>query len=200
MKNTTPCGFCNGTGTEPGEANCIWCENTGIDWAGKPGDVPVVSAPVENPLRIALEHIQKTAGQSRTQTRRLRWIGKRAELALAGRPYVASEHELPVKADQEYAKLNVQAMRLRIERRDLQGRVEMLEGLLRRWLSRHAMGAGTDSMVIAESIAAVGLPALKPADGRNEPSCLLCLDKKTVPSNLAEGYVMDCPDCCSDEG
>ena len=35
-------------------------------------------------LRGALEHIQKTVGQSRTQTRRLRWIGKRAELALAG--------------------------------------------------------------------------------------------------------------------
>ena len=37
---------------------------------------------------------------------------------------------------------------------------------MRRWLSRHAMGAGTDSMVIAETIAAVGVPALKPADGR----------------------------------
>jgi len=43
--------------------------------------------------------------------------------------------------------------------------------------------------------------ALKPADGgRDEPNCLLCLDKKTVPSNLAEGYVMDCPDCCGEEG
>ena len=42
--------------------------------------------------------------------------------------------------------------------------------------------------------------ALKPAEGRNEPNCLRCLDKKTVPSNLAEGYVMDCPDCCSEEG
>lgn len=42
--------------------------------------------------------------------------------------------------------------------------------------------------------------ALKPAEERNEPNCLRCLDKKTVPSNLAEGYVMDCPDCCGDEG
>lgn len=42
-------------------------------------------------------------------------------------------------------------------------RADMLEELLRRWLSRHAMGAGTDSMVIAETIAAVGVPALKPA-------------------------------------
>ncbi|MDT9643588.1 hypothetical protein [Pseudomonas sp. JV245A] len=43
--------------------------------------------------------------------------------------------------------------------------------------------------------------ALKPAEGGgNEPNCLLCLDKKTVPSNLAKGYVMDCPDCCGEEG
>ena len=47
---------------------------------------------------------------------------------------------------------------------DHERRVGVLEGLLSRWLSRHAMGAGTDSMVIAETIAAVGVPALKPAD------------------------------------
>lgn len=45
------------------------------------------------------------------------------------------------------------------------------------------------------------IAALKPAEGaRDEPNCLLCLDKKTVPSNLAEDYVMDCPDCCGEEG
>ena len=48
---------------------------------------------------------------------------------------------------------------------DHERRVGVLEGLLSRWLSRHAMGAGTDSMVIAETIAAVGVPALKPAEG-----------------------------------
>lgn len=53
-------------------------------------------------LREALEHIEKTCGQSRTVTRRLRWIAKRAELALAGRPYVAAEHELPVNAESEH--------------------------------------------------------------------------------------------------
>ncbi|WP_025856110.1 hypothetical protein [Pseudomonas sp. CHM02] len=42
--------------------------------------------------------------------------------------------------------------------------------------------------------------ALKPAEDRNEPNCLLCLDRKTVPSNLLEGHVMDCPDCCGEEG
>lgn len=127
MKNTTPCGFCKGTGIEPGETNCIWCDNTGIDWAGRPGDIPVAIPaaimPAVDPLRIALEHIQKTVGQSRTQTRRLRWIGKRAELALAGRPYVASEHELPPNGDSEHFKL------LR-QKTALKDRVDLLEGAL----------------------------------------------------------------------
>lgn len=56
-------------------------------------------------LREALQHIEKTCGQSRTVTRRLRWIGKRCELVLAGRPYVASEHELPLSAESEHFKL-----------------------------------------------------------------------------------------------
>lgn len=124
MTNTTQCGFCKGTGIEPGEKDCVWCANTGIDWAGKPGDVPVAIAALE-PLREALQHILKTVGQSRTQTRRLRWIGKRAELALAGRPYVASEHELPKDGDSEHYKL------LR-QKAALKDRVAVLEGLLRR--------------------------------------------------------------------
>jgi len=33
-----------------------------------------------------------------------------------------------------------------------------------------------------------------------EPQCLLCLDKKTVPGNIAGGFVKDCPDCCGEEG
>lgn len=122
MKNNTPCGFCEGTGIEPGETNCIWCDNTGIDWAGRPGDIPV-ARPAVDPLRIALEHIQKTVGQSRTQTRRLRWIGKRAELALAGRPYVASEHDLPPNGDSEHFKL------LR-QKATLKERVDQLQGSL----------------------------------------------------------------------
>ena len=55
------------------------------------------------------------------------------------------------------------------------------------------------ALILAE-IERIDRAALKPAEGRNEPNCLLCLDKKTIPSNLAEGYVMDCPDCCGDEG
>lgn len=123
--NTNPCGFCDGTGIEPGEAGCVWCASTGVAWAGKPGEIPVATAPVANPLRDALQHILKTVGQSRTQTRRLRWIGKRAELALAGRPYVASEHELPPNGDSEHFKL------LR-QKAALKERADVLEGLLRR--------------------------------------------------------------------
>ena len=47
------------------------------------------------PLRAALDHIAKTAEASRTSTRRLRWIQKRAELALAGVPYDIRALELP---------------------------------------------------------------------------------------------------------
>lgn len=41
--------------------------------------------------------------------------------------------------------------------------------------------------------------ALKPT-AEAEPQCLLCLDKKTVPGNIAGGFVKDCPDCCGEEG
>lgn len=55
-------------------------------------------------FRDALEHIRKTCYQSRTQTRRLRWIIKRVDLVLAGRPYVAAEHSVPVDGISEYHK------------------------------------------------------------------------------------------------
>jgi len=45
--------------------------------------------------RDALDHIMRTARASSSQTRRLRWIASRAEVALAGRPYVAAEHDQP---------------------------------------------------------------------------------------------------------
>ncbi|MGB3432420.1 hypothetical protein [Achromobacter sp.] len=46
-------------------------------------------------LQDALDHIMRTARASSSQTRRLRWIASRAEAALAGRPYVAAEHDQP---------------------------------------------------------------------------------------------------------
>ena len=85
-------------------------------------------------------------------------------------------------------------------------RADVLEGLLRD--SKDVMSGIWDTSYDHEAgdvLAALDLmeridAALKPAEGRNEPNCLRCLDKKTVPSNLAEGYVMDCPGCCGEEG
>lgn len=33
---STKCGFCKGTGTEPGFTECVWCDNTGRDDGIKP--------------------------------------------------------------------------------------------------------------------------------------------------------------------
>lgn len=43
----------------------------------------------------ALDHIMRTARASSSQTRRLRWIASRAEAALQGKPFIASEHDQP---------------------------------------------------------------------------------------------------------
>lgn len=162
---TDKCEFCKGTKVEPGQPDCVWCDNTGraghvrLDSAAHKsfrdavtqgtGVMLVSSEGVEHvplqdflaeplltdrfvelnmsnygqddvddlqawafealdeitALRTALEHIEKTCGQSRTVTRRLRWIAKRAELVLAGRPYVAAEHELPARVEAEHFKL-----------------------------------------------------------------------------------------------
>ena len=83
-------------------------------------------------------------------------------------------------------------------------RADVLEGLLQTINAKASKSHISQSLwrlkTDMANIAQVTEAALKPAEGRNEPNCLRCLDKKTVPSNLAEGYVMDCPDCCSEEG
>lgn len=72
----------------------------------------------EEYLQDALEHIAKTCHQSRSQTRRLRWIIRRVELVLAGRPYVAAEHSVPVNGISEYGKVKRLSDRYRHERND----------------------------------------------------------------------------------
>lgn len=49
-------------------------------------------------MRGALDHIAKTARQSRSQTRRLRWIELRAERAVRGEPYEEQAVQLPKSA------------------------------------------------------------------------------------------------------
>lgn len=56
-------------------------------------------------LRSALEHIAKTAAASRSQTRRIRWIKARAEIALAGREYSDKDVDLPRKVSDSHERL-----------------------------------------------------------------------------------------------
>jgi len=46
-------------------------------------------------LACALDHIAKTAAASHTQSRRTRWIQRRAELALEGREFDRADYQLP---------------------------------------------------------------------------------------------------------
>jgi len=46
-------------------------------------------------LANALDHIAKTAARSRSQTRRIRWIERRALVALRGEEYRDIDHDLP---------------------------------------------------------------------------------------------------------
>ena len=46
-------------------------------------------------LAHALDHIARSAANSRSQTRRLRWIVRRAEVALRGDEYRDIDHDLP---------------------------------------------------------------------------------------------------------
>jgi hypothetical protein len=58
-------------------------------------NVPIPMSSTAKIQQDDLDHIMRTARASSTQTRRLRWIASRAETALAGRPYVAAEHDQP---------------------------------------------------------------------------------------------------------
>ncbi|MNO15121.1 hypothetical protein D3C76_47790 [compost metagenome] len=67
-------------------------------------------------LREALHHIRKTCEQSRTETRRLRWIAQRAQWAIDGRPYDDSAFDLPKDAtgSNEKLKRELEALRSRV--------------------------------------------------------------------------------------
>ena len=49
-------------------------------------------------LAQALDHIARTAARSRSQTRRIRWIERRAQDALAGKEFFESAIDLPKSA------------------------------------------------------------------------------------------------------
>lgn len=63
-------------------------------------------------LRAALEHIIKTVAQSRTETRRLRWIAQRAQWALDGKEYDDSAFDLPKDSTSSNEKLKAASQQL----------------------------------------------------------------------------------------
>lgn len=79
-------------------------------------------------MRSALSHIARTARRSRTSTRRLRWIEDRAEGALAGKPYVPMELDLPKNVENEYGK----TLRLRFRLRESEAVTAALRSALER--------------------------------------------------------------------
>lgn len=143
------CVFCNGTKVEPGYADCVWCDNTGvIDWPDKPGDqaspIARACAEVEADMqyqreklhriqadesleRQALTHIIKAVGQSRTSTRRLRWIAERAQWALDGKQYFDGAFDLPKNNEQSAEKLMLKCARLKAENETLQQQLAELQ-------------------------------------------------------------------------
>lgn len=63
-------------------------------------------------LQDALDHIMRTARASSSQTRRLRWIASRAEAALQGRPFIASEHDQPKMVSEAVLQAKNQQLRI----------------------------------------------------------------------------------------
>jgi hypothetical protein len=67
-------------------------------------------------LRDALDHIEKTARASRSQTRRLRWIAERAKYALEEKPF-PYDLDLPPSVESEHFRMSRQLVALRTVRR-----------------------------------------------------------------------------------
>lgn len=66
-------------------------------------------------VRDALDHIARTCTQSRTQTRRLRWINYRANTALEGKPYDPKLLDIPVDGEQQAIKAELKLKALQSE-------------------------------------------------------------------------------------
>ena len=66
-------------------------------------------------VRDALDHIARTCTQSRTHTRRLRWINYRANTALEGKPYDEKLLDLPKNGDQQAIKAELKIKALKAE-------------------------------------------------------------------------------------
>lgn len=154
-----------------------------------PGGLEWGEEPKPTLLADALDHIRRTCKNSRTQTRRLRWIEKRAELALAGRPYVEEEHTMPVDAPTEYLKMRRQAQSLREDRNHL--RTLLLRVVKAGVLSYE--GTPTDEILALEGdICAVfaDIPVHSPSMESTPPPCI-SLDLKWSESEIQEFKDLD---------
>jgi len=67
-------------------------------------------------VRDALDHIEKTARASRSQTRRLRWIAERARYALEGKSF-PTNLDLPPSVESEHFRISRQLVALKTVRR-----------------------------------------------------------------------------------
>lgn len=78
-----------------------------------------------------------------------------------------------------------------------------LEALLIEALKAWELIQYGDPPVELAKVMARARAALNPtaeAESHDEPQCLRCLDRKTVPGKIPGGFVQDCPDCCGEEG
>lgn len=70
-------------------------------------------------LRDALDHIARTCRASRTSTRRIRWIERRAEWALEGKAYTDNAFDIPVDVEEKNRTLRIKKNLLKAVVRDL---------------------------------------------------------------------------------
>lgn len=77
-------------------------------------------------LRDALDHIQRTADNSRTMTRRLAFISERASMALSGEAYETGAIDLPKQRTPTPAQWELRYRHLKKERDDLAARYTAL--------------------------------------------------------------------------
>jgi len=83
----------------------------------------------EQMLRDALDHIARTCANSRSQTRRIRWIGYRARHALDGVPFDPHDCKLPARTAQSIERNTVEKIKLTYQVEELQ---ELLLDVLER--------------------------------------------------------------------
>jgi hypothetical protein len=130
-----PCPFC---GKNARYVPADYVDHHGQPWPFAECNPCNVGAPVEfwnkraaqpqgELLRDALDHIARTCHQSRTQSRRIRWIEARANGALDGKAYDPKALDLPIQVDREIERLKRRDDRHLARIKDLEARIAELE-------------------------------------------------------------------------